>query len=70
MIRFGREIPTLMVSFGHPYYLYDAPDVATYINAYAAIAPVQKALARKLSGEAFTGISPVDAFCGLEQARY
>jgi beta-N-acetylhexosaminidase len=31
----------------------------------------QEALVRKLVGEeAFEGLSPVDAFCGLEDARY
>jgi beta-N-acetylhexosaminidase len=71
MTRFWRDIPSLMVSFGQPYFLYDAPGVPTYINAYTCVAPVQAALLRKLLGhEAFTGVSPVDAFCGQEAARY
>jgi beta-N-acetylhexosaminidase len=45
--------------------------VPTYINAYTALPTVQTALVRKLVGEeAFEGVSPVDAFCGLEDARY
>jgi beta-N-acetylhexosaminidase len=71
MHRFGHEIPTLMISLGQPYYLFDAPDVATYINAYSGLEEVQRALVSRLLGEApFTGVSPVDAFCGLEQARW
>jgi beta-N-acetylhexosaminidase len=68
MIQFNREIPTLLVSFGQPYYLYDAPNFATYINAYASLPDVQTALVERLTGDApFTGVSPVDAFCGREQ---
>ncbi|MFZ2994813.1 glycoside hydrolase family 3 protein [Sphingobium sp.] len=70
MIQFNREIPTLLVSFGQPYYLYDAPNFSTYINAYASLPEVQTALVERLVGEAsFKGVSPVDAFCGKEQLR-
>jgi beta-N-acetylhexosaminidase len=65
------EIPTLLISFGQPYYLYDAPRMPCVINAYSAVEPVQRAVVRKLLGEeAFTGVSPVDAFCGLPDATY
>jgi beta-N-acetylhexosaminidase len=71
MTRSWHEIPTLLISFGHPYYLYDAPRMPCVINAYTATAPVQRAVVRKLMGEeAFTGVSPVDAFCGLPDARF
>jgi beta-N-acetylhexosaminidase len=71
MTRFWAEIPSLMVSFGQPYFLYDAPGVPAYINAYTCLAPVLEALLRKLMGrEAFTGVSPVDPFCGEDAARY
>jgi beta-N-acetylhexosaminidase len=71
MARFWNDIPCLMVSFGQPYFLYDAPGVPAYVNAYTALEPVQAALLRKLLGhEAFTGVSPVDPFCGQEAARY
>jgi beta-N-acetylhexosaminidase len=71
MERYWHDLPTVMVSFGHPYHLFDAPRVPTYINAYSAIEPVQRALVRKLLGdEPFTGSSPVDAFCGLPDARH
>ncbi len=65
------EIPTVMVSFGHPYHLYDAPRVPSYINAYASMPEMQAALVECLLGRApFRGSSPVDPFCGLEDARY
>jgi len=71
MIQFNREISTLLISFGQPYYLYDAPNFATYINAYASLPEVQAALVERLVGDApFSGISPVDAFCGKEQLRW
>lgn len=69
--RYWHEIPTVMVSFGHPYHLFDAPRVPTYINAYTTIDAAQEAVVRKLTGaEPFSGVSPVDAFCGLPDARY
>lgn len=71
MERHWHEIPTLMVSFGHPYHLADAPRVPAYINAYSAVPPVQRALVRCLVGELpFQGGQPVDAFCGLPDARF
>ena len=71
MTRYWNDIPTVMVSFGHMYYLYDAPFCPTYINAYTWLPEVQSAVVRKLLGEeAFEGQSPVDAFCGQEAARY
>ena len=71
MTRFWNDVPTIMVSFGQMYYLYDAPRVPVYINAYTALPEVQEALVRKLVGEeAFEGASPVDAFCGQDAARY
>ncbi|MBU6257831.1 MAG: hypothetical protein KGO01_05360, partial [Burkholderiales bacterium] len=71
MRRGWHEIPTLLISFGHPYYLFDAPRMPCVVNAYTAIEPVQRAVVRKLLGrEPFTGVSPVDPFCGLPDARY
>ena len=71
MTRYWNHIPTVMISFGHMYYLYDAPACPTYINAYTWLPDVQLAVVRKLMGEeAFEGVSPVDAFCGQEAARY
>jgi beta-N-acetylhexosaminidase len=71
MTRYWHDIPTIMVSFGHPYYLFDAPRVKTYINAYSTIESAQEAVVSKMLGnEPFEGVSPVDAFCGLTDARY
>jgi beta-N-acetylhexosaminidase len=71
MTRFWHEIPTVMISFGHPYYLFDAPRVPTYINAWSILDDAQDAVVRKLCGnEPFEGVSPVDAFCGLPDAKY
>ena len=71
MVQFNCEIPTLLVSFGQPYYLYDAPNMSTCVNAYSALPGVQEELALRLFGQRpFTGDSPVDPFCGLEQLRW
>lgn len=64
-------VPTVMVSFGHPYYLYDAPRVPTYINAYSTLPEVQGIVLEALMGEIdFNGDSPVDPFCGMEDTRF
>ncbi len=64
------EEPSVFVSFSNPYHLQDVPRVRTYINAYSCHAATVKATIEKLLGRsAFTGVSPVDAFCGLPDAR-
>ena len=71
MARPWHDIPTAMISFGYPYYLYDAPRVPTYINAYATMESMQSAVLDCLMGRAaWNTYSPVDAFCGLEDARF
>ena len=71
MERRWHEVPTIMISFGYPYMLYDAPRVPCYINAYASMPTMQTAVVDCLVGrKPFSGQSPVDAFCGLEDARY
>lgn len=71
MSRPWHDVPTLMISFGYPYMLYDAPRVPTYINAYGTYDGMQKAVVEALLGRApFAGTNPVDPFCGLEDARY
>jgi len=71
MARHWHEIPTLMVSFGYPYMLYDAPRVPTYVNAYSTTETMQRAVADLLTGEGeWNRNSPVDPFCGLGDARY
>jgi beta-N-acetylhexosaminidase len=71
MRRHWHAIPTLMVSFGYPYYLYDAPRAPTYVNAWATMPSMQRAVVECLLGRAeWNRNSPVDAFCGLPDARY
>ena len=71
MDRHWYDIPTAMISFGYPYYLYDAPRVPTYINAYATMPTMQEAVLECLLGRApWVGEPPHDPFCGLGDARY
>jgi beta-N-acetylhexosaminidase len=65
------QVPTLMVSFGYPYYLYDAPRAPAYVNAWATYDGMQEAVRDCLLGRApWNQGSPVDPFCGLEDARW
>ena len=71
MDRHWHQVPTAMISFGYPYYLYDAPRVPTYINAYATMETMQAAVIECLLGRSpWNDASPNDPFCGLEDARY
>jgi len=71
MQRHWHDIPTAMISFGYPYMLYDAPRVPTYINAYSTTETMQRAVVEALLGDIqWNRNSPVDPFCGLEDARY
>ncbi len=71
MDRPWHEVPTVAISFGYPYLLYDAPRMPCLINAYATMPSMQRAVRDCLMGRAaFGGISPVDPFCGLEEAQF
>ncbi|UXN74327.1 glycoside hydrolase family 3 protein [Devosia sp. A8/3-2] len=71
MARYWHDLPTLMISFGYPYYLYDAPRMPTYVNAYGSSEALQAAVVEALLGRTeFAGTSPVDPFCGSEQGKY
>lgn len=71
MYRPWTNIPSVMISFGHPYHLYDAPRVPAYINAYSTMESVQEAVVECMLGrKPFAGTNPIDPFCGLEDARY
>lgn len=64
------DIPTLFLSFSNPYHLVDVPMVRTYINAYTSNEFTVRAMVEKLMGrEPFVGVSPVDPFGGLWDAR-
>ena len=71
MDRHWHDIPTAMISFGYPYYLYDAPRVPCYVNAFSTMPSMQTAVLECLMGRSpWNTKSPHDAFCGLEDARF
>ena len=71
MQRYWHDVPTIMISFGHAYYLRETPRVPTYINAYNSTEAAQVAAAERIVGEKpFEGSSPVDAFAGMPDAHY
>lgn len=71
MVRPWHEVPTALISFGYPYYLYDAPRMPCVVNAYATMDTMQRAALECLMGRApFCGKSPVDPFCSLPDARF
>lgn len=62
---FVKEIPTLFISTANPYHLLDVPMIPTFINAYSSTEVTVDAVIEKILGRSkFTGISPVDPFCG------
>lgn len=71
MVRPWHDVPTALISFGYPYYLYDAPRLPCVVNAYATMDTMQRATVDCLLGRApFHGTNPVDPFCGQPDARY
>lgn len=71
MYRTWVDLPTVMVSFGHPYHLYDAPNVPVYINAYSPLQSVQQAVVDGILGQLeWNDQAAIDPFCGIEQLRY
>ena len=65
--RFVCEEPAAFISFANPYHLQDIPRIRTFINAYTATrAAITTTLGKLLGLSAFTGINPVDPFCGLD----
>ncbi len=68
--RFLNEEPCVFVSLANPYHLQDVPMIRTYINAYTATATTIRLVIEKLMGKSeFSGVSPVDAFCGLADTK-
>ena len=62
---FMSQVPTVFVSVENPYHLLDAPRVRTFVNGYCATDEMLQAIVDKLTGKSkFTGVSPVDPFCG------
>lgn len=71
MSRPWHELPTALISFGHPFYLYDAPRISCVINAYSTIDEMQRAVVDGLLGRTtFVGTSPVDASGGAPDALF
>jgi len=67
---FVKEVPTLFVSVGNPYHLFDAPMIKTYINGYCNSEYVIEAIVGKIMGRSrFKGTSPIDPFCGREDTK-
>jgi beta-N-acetylhexosaminidase len=67
--KFVHEIPTAFISVDNPYHLQDVPMVKTFINGYSSNEFVVEAVVEKLMGKSpFTGISPIDPFCGYWDA--
>lgn len=65
------EVPTVFVSVCNPFHLADVPQVKTYINCYDRKDDTLDALVEKMTGRSpFTGIDPVDSFCGLPDTRW
>lgn len=65
------ELPVVVVGCGQPTMLADIPQARTYINTYDGKESTLEALVEKLMAgpEAFTGIDPIDSFCGLYDTR-
>lgn len=65
------EIPTIFVSFNCPFHLADVPQIKNFVNCYDANELTVDAFLDKLEGKSeFTGVSPVDAFCGMLDTRF
>lgn len=63
---FAKEVPTLFISIGNPYHLFDVPMIKTYINGYCHSPYVIDAVVEKIMGRSeFKGINPIDPFCGV-----
>jgi beta-N-acetylhexosaminidase len=66
---FACEMPTLFISCANPYHFYDVPDIRTLVNTYSYSTTILEELIKKLTGKTpFKGTSPVDPFCGLDEA--
>ncbi|MBP0723803.1 glycoside hydrolase family 3 protein [Bacillus sp. RG28] len=68
---FIQEVPTIFISLGNPYHLFDIPRVPVMINCYHANENIIDYLYKKLTGESeFKGKSPIDPFCGCWDTRF
>ncbi len=68
---FATEVPTMFISVGNPYHLYDVPMIKTFVNAYCHAPSVIDAVIDKVMGRSdFKGASPMDPFCGQWDTRF
>ena len=68
--RFIHEQTEIFVSFGYPFHLQDVPRMKTFINCYTCNQTAVELAVDKMMGRGeFTGVSPVDPFCGLPDTR-
>lgn len=68
---YGKDIPTLFISFCNPYHMVDVPFLSTFINCYSSSRFCVDAAVEKLTGKSdFTGKSPVDPWCGTWGAKF
>ncbi len=59
---FVNEVPTIFISLGSPYHMYDMPMISTFINAYYPTEQVITKVVEKIVGKSkFKGVSPVNA---------
>jgi len=67
---YGVDLPSILISLGSPYHLYDMPRIKTLINAYFPFPITQQVVVDLLVGERkFQGQNPVDPYCGLFDAH-
>ncbi len=65
------EVPVIFISVNSPFHLFDVPQVKTYINTYDSKDYTMECLVNKLLGKSeFIGVSPVDAYCGVEDTKW
>lgn len=64
--QYVQDIPTMFISLGDPYHFVDVPMIRTIINCYENTPFTIEAVMEKITGKSrFTGVSPVDPFCGM-----
>lgn len=67
---YTHTVPTVFISLENPYHLLDVPHIKTFINCYSCNRYTLPLLVDKLLGRSeFTGVSPIDPFCGKWDAR-
>ena len=65
------EIPVIFVSFNCPFHLADVPQVKNFINCYDSQESSIDSFVEKIAGDSeFTGVSTVDAFCGMMDTKF